>query len=54
MKPVAIPRPLAGTFVPLGADQLGNLRVHQRLGEHTHALSQHVPILLPHQLANQR
>jgi hypothetical protein len=40
--------------VPLRADQAGDLRLHQGLGEHPDALPEDVPILLLEELANER
>ncbi len=51
---VAIRRPLARALVPLGADQPGDLRFHERLREHADALPQHIAILLLEELANKR
>jgi hypothetical protein len=38
----------------LGADEIGDLRFHQRLREHADALPQHIAILFFEELANQR
>ena len=47
-------RPLVRALIPLDAHQLGDLGLHQRLGEHSDPLAQYVPILLLQQLANER
>ena len=51
---VAVARPLGRALVPVGANQAGDLRFHQRLREHPDALPQHIPILLLEELANER
>jgi hypothetical protein len=54
--PVAIPvaRPVGRALVPVGTDQTGHFRFHERLGEHPDALPQDIAILLLEQLANER
>jgi hypothetical protein len=42
------------TTAALGADQTGDFRFHQRLGEHADAFSQDIAVLLLKQLANER
>jgi hypothetical protein len=52
--PVAVRRALATALVSLGANESGDLALHQRLGQDANALAQHVPVLLLEQLANKR
>jgi hypothetical protein len=40
-------RALVGALVPLGADQAGDLRFHQRLREHPNPFAQDVPTPRP-------
>ena len=51
---VAICPPRLGAFIAVSADQVGDLRLHQRPREDPHALAQHVALLLLQQLANER
>ena len=46
--------PLVGALILAGAHQLGDFRLHQGLGEHLDAFSQHVPVVFFQQLANER
>ncbi|MNC84518.1 hypothetical protein D3C83_00740 [compost metagenome] len=51
---IAKPAPRLGALMALGADQPGDLRLHQRLRQHSNPFAQDIAILLLEELANKR